>query len=391
MKKLSDAVHDIKGQPMFGILAKAQELERQGRSILHFEIGQPDFRTPQNIIDAAKKSIDVGDTKYVNSSGIRELKETLCGIVSDEFGYMPDVRQVLVSQANAVIYFLVRCVANRGDEIIIPDPGFATYYSVTSFTGTIPARVPLREENEFRMNPSDIRNAITDKTRLIIINSPQNPTGSVMTKEEIEEVAEIAEDHDLYLLSDETYSKLIYDGKHHSPSLRDECKERTILLNSFSKSYSMTGWRLGYAVGPQEVIEKMGLLLETIESCLPPFIQKAGIEAATGSQESVKRMKEEFMKRREIMVKGLNSIPGVSCITPGGAFYAFPNIKKTGMTSTEFADIMLEKAGVTMVPGNNFGAHGEGYVRLCYAASQETIIAGIERMREAIKNQLNIR
>lgn len=384
MKHLSRDAYNLVGQPMFRLLAKVNELEAQGKSILHFEMGEPNFSSPTSVVQAACDALNAGKTHYVNSMGITELRNIICDAIEAELGFRPTRNQVLITPANAVIYFLIKCVVNEGEEVIFPDPGFPTYYAAISFAGVQPVPVPLKEENAFRMSPDDIRNTITDKTRLIIINSPQNPTGAVMTKDEIEEVAIIAEEANVYLLSDEVYCKIIYDATHYSPSIRDHCQERTILLNSFSKAYSMTGWRLGYAIGPEDVIEKMGLLLQTIISCLPPFIQYAGITALTNGQEYNRQMVDTLRQRRDEIVQGLNSLPGVSYLTPDGAFYAFPNITETGLTSKQFADLMLERAGIALLPGTNFGKHGEGYVRLSYATSQKTVAEAIERMRLAI-------
>jgi aspartate/methionine/tyrosine aminotransferase len=278
---------------------------------------------------------------------------------------------------------------NPGEDVIVPDPGFPTYYSAIKFCGVNEVRVPLKEANHFRMAPEDIESRITDKTRLIIINSPQNPTGSVMTPEEIEQVAEIAERHDIYLYSDEVYARMVYDdsGPFKSPAAKDGCQERTIVANGFSKAFAMTGWRLGCVIGPENVIEKMGLLLQTTSSCVTPFIQRAGIAAIRGDQKPIIAMIEEYHGRRDLLVEGLNSLPGVSCLIPGGAFYAFPNIKGTDMTSEEFADFCLEEAGVALLPGTNFGEHGRGYVRLCYANSRENIQKGIDRMRDVLKKR----
>lgn len=385
---LAKAAYRIQGQPMFKLLAKANELERKGKKIIHFEIGEPDFDTPNHIIKAANQALMQGKTHYVNSMGIPELRENVCQLVKKDLGFKPKQEQVLISTANAVIYYVLSCVANPGDEIIVPDPGFSTYYSAINFIGLKPVRISLKEKNEFRMDPDDILKKITSKTKLIIINSPSNPTGSVMTKEEIEQVAEITQKKNIYLLSDETYSKMIYDDRHYSPGTKDKCQKRTIILNSFSKSYAMTGWRLGYAVGPIQVIEKIGLLLQTVVSCLPPFIQYAGITALKSSQKPVYKMLKEYKKRRDEIVKGLNSLPGVSCLKPEGAFYVFPNIKKTGMTSQQFADFMLEKAGVALLPGENFGPSGKGYIRMCYANSLENIKEGVKRMKIALTKQI---
>jgi aspartate/methionine/tyrosine aminotransferase len=385
--KLSRAAYTLKGSPMFKLLAKASELEAQGKKIIHFEIGDTDFETPPHIIKATVEALQAGETHYVNSMGILSLRETICEATEKELGFKPSPQQVVITPAISVIYFITRCLVNQGEEVIVPDPGFASYYSAFDFIGVRWVGVPLLEKNEFRMNPDDIRQRITDKTRLIIINSPNNPTGAVMKKEEIEEVAEIAEEKNIYLLTDETYGKMTYNYPHYSPSIQDQCKERIIILNSFSKVYAMAGFRLGWAVAPKEIAEKIGLMIQTVFSAVPPFIQYAGIAALTGDQSQILVMKEEYRKRREVIVDGLNSLPGVSCITPQGAFYAFPNITATGMTSDEFANFALEKAEVALLPGNTFGQHGEGYVRLCYANSKENIKEGLERLNKALNER----
>jgi len=387
MKKLSESANRVEGQPMFKILAHATELERQGRNVIHFEIGEPDFDTPPHINEAAKKALDEGKTHYVNSMGIHELREAICESTQRTHGFKPDINQTVVcTGANPIIYYAIAAVANPGEEVIVQDPGFPTYYSAMSYIGVKPNTIPLKEENEFRMNPDDVRKRITEKTRLIIMNSPQNPTGAVMTKSEVEEVASIAEEHDVYLLTDEIYGKMTYDQAHNSPAHRDQCRENIIMLNGFSKAYAMTGWRLGYAIGPVDVIEKMGLIQQTIVSCVPPFIQWGGIEALEGDQKVVDDMMVQFRKRRDLIVEGLNSLPGVSCITPQGAFYVFPNITGTGMTSEKFSEYMLDKAGVASCPGVYFGEHGEGFVRFSYATSLPEIEESIERMRKALKS-----
>ena len=287
--------------------------------------------------------------------------------------------------ANIAIFYAISCVANPGEEVIVPDPGFPTYYSTIKMCNVKAIRGPLLESNKFRMNPKDIEDSITEKTRMIIINSPQNPTGSVMTNDEIKMTYEIAQKHDLYLYSDEIYARMVYkDSVFNSPSVYDKCKERTIISNGFSKAFAMTGWRLGAVIGPSNVIEKMRLLLETTSSCVPPFIQKAGIEAIEGDQTLQKNMYLEYEKRRDLIVNGINSITGLDCISPGGAFYVFVNIKKTGMTSESFCDYVLEDSGVAILPGTSFGEFGEGFVRICYAVDQDEIKNALERIKKSI-------
>jgi aspartate aminotransferase len=395
MKKLSQAAHRIEGQKMFQILAKTGLLEKQGREIFHFELGDPDFATPPNIVAAAYKAIKKGETHYAPSSGLFELKETAADVTKRSRGFRPGIDQILVCPgANVIIYYAATCTVDPGEEVIVPDPGFVSYYSILNFIGAKIVRIPLKEENEFRLNPDNVEKAITPKTRMIIMNSPSNPTGAVMTRDEVQRMYEIAKKHDVYLLSDEIYARMIYKDAqtdHFSPSVFDQCTERTIIVNGFSKSYAMTGWRLGVATGPSEVISKMGLLLETTTSCVSPFIQKAGIEALLGSQEPIIDMVKKFRARRDNIVSGLNSLKGISCLSPKGALYVFPNITQTGWTSEEFADVMLSDAGVALAPGPIFGQHAEGFVRLCYANSIEYTNKAIKKMRPVLEKRMATR
>lgn len=390
MKKLSRIASRIDGQPMFKLLEKAQKLEKEGRRIIHFEIGDPDFATPKNISDAAINAIKNEYTHYVSSFGLTEFREKICEATEKSRGFRPNLDQVLITPgANIAIFYAISCIVNPKEEIIVPDPGFPTYYSTIKMCDAIPVRIPLLESNNFRMNPKDIENSITKKTKMIIINSPQNPTGSVMTEEEIKMTYEIAKKHDIFLYSDEIYARMIYKNSvFNSPSVFDKCQEHTIISNGFSKAFAMTGWRLGAVIGPSYIIEKMRLLLETTSSCVPPFIQKAGIEAIEGDQSLQKKMYEEYEIRRDLIVNGINSISGLSCVVPGGAFYVFVNIKKTGMTSEEFCDYVLEDSGVAMLPGTSFGQFGEGFIRICYAVGQSDINDALERIKISI-NKLN--
>ncbi len=385
---MSNAANRLIGQKMFQILAKAQEMERSGSSMLHFEIGEPDFMTPKNVSEAAITAIRTGDTHYVNSMGLLDFRLAAINATEKSRKFRPDLSQVLVTPgANIQIYLTLACAVNPGEEVIIPDPGFVSYASIIEFVGAVPVRVPLKEENGFRLDSNDVEAAITSKTSLIIINSPSNPTGAVMEEEQIRGVFELAKKHNIFLLSDEIYARMIYDDedcKFHSPSKYDACREHTIIVNGFSKSYAMTGWRLGVVTGPSELISKMGLLLETTLSCTPPFIQRSGIEALHGNQSIVDGMIIEYQKRRDVLVDGLNSITGIRCCKPHGAFYVFPNIRDTGLTSDGMADLLMNNAGVVVSPGNIFGENGEGYIRLCYANSVENIEKAILRMRKVI-------
>ena len=386
MTRMSKTSSQIDGQPMFKTLDKVKKLENEGKSIIHFEIGDPDFQTPQNIISAAANALNDGMTHYTSSYGLTEFRQVICETTEKSRGFKPKIEQVLVTPgANISVFYAITCLVDPGYEIIVPNPGFPTYYSTIKMCNTTPVPIELKESNSFRMNPEDIEKKITDKTRLIIINSPQNPTGSVMTKDELKKTYDIAKKYDLYLYSDEIYARMMYDNtEFHSPSIYDKCNERTIISNGFSKAFAMTGWRLGALIGPETIIERMAALLETTSSCVPPFIQKAGIEAIKGDQASVKKMYNEFKQRRDILVDGLNSIRGISCVKPSGAFYVFANIKDTNMSSEEFADYILEDASVAILPGTDFGKFGEGYVRLCYATTQTNILEALKRIKTSL-------
>lgn len=386
--ELSDAAYRLQGQPMFKILSKIKEMERQGEHVVHFEIGDPDFSTPKNIVEAGVEALRNGLTHYSDSMGDYDFRSVVAENNMNSRGFKPDIDQILVTPgANIMIYYAVRCLVNPGDEVIVQDPCFPTYLSVFNFCGVKPVGVPLYEKNGFRLNPKDLEERITDKTRLIIVNSPHNPTGAVMTKEELNEVAYIAKKNRIYLYLDEIYSRMNYgETPFYSPSVIDECKEFTFLANGFSKAFAMTGYRLGVGIGPVNVINKMGLLLQTTSSCVPSFIQKSGIEAIQGSQAEVNRMMEVYKKRRNILVKGLNEIDGIDCLMPGGSFYVFPSIKRTGLSSQEFAYNLLAEAKVGVCSGSDFGKSGEGFIRMCYATSEDEIIEGIKRMKEFVRN-----
>ncbi len=374
------------GAGIFEVLSKAKKLERDGKTILHFEIGQPDFPTPNHVKEAAKQALDDNFTGYVAAAGILELRKAIQDEINHTRGFYPTLDQILITPgANPGIYFTLRSIINHHtDEVIYSDPSFPTYGAVLNYLGCQQKPIPLKEQNEFRLDPADIEAHLTKNTKLVIINSPMNPTGSVMTPKEIDKVAELAEEHQFFLLTDEIYSKMTYDQAFHTPSIRDEAKERIIVLDGFSKAYNMTGWRLGYAVGPENIIDRMSLLVSTTISCVSSFIQKGGIAALTGPQTELQRNMEAFRKRRDAIVQGLNEVPGFSCLTPQGAFYVFPNIKETGKSSKELADFLLTEAGVACLPGTIFGKHGEGYLRFSYATSVETINKAISKIKQAL-------
>ncbi|HEY3424939.1 MAG TPA: aminotransferase class I/II-fold pyridoxal phosphate-dependent enzyme [Negativicutes bacterium] len=385
MKSFSKLTTGLLGQPMLEILSTVCAMEAAGKKVYRFEVGDAHFGAYPHIIEATKEALDNGHTKYVDSLGIPPLREAICDYTEQKLGFRPDLSQVAIMPANSVIDFVMRCVIDPGDEVIFSDPGFAVYIAVASYLGIKAVKVPVLEKNDFRLNPEDLLPLITDKTRLIITTSPQNPTGGVMTEAEILRVAEIAREKDVYLLSDEIYAENMYDDcQHYSPAVVDQCRERTIILSGFSKGHSMSGWRLGYAIGPTELIAKMGQMFETVYTCVPPFIQYAGISALKTPKELIQQRISNYKKLRDLMVAKLNDIPGITCATPKGAIYVFPNITGTGLTSKEFAKLVLEKAGVAVVPGSCFGERGEGYVRLCYVRSEETIVEACAAMKKAL-------
>ena len=381
MAELSNGSKRIYGEAAFEVLGKAQELERQGKDIIHFEIGEPDMETPDNIVQAGIQAIKNKKTHYTPSIGILELRKAVQNEVEKTRGFRPDLEQVVITPGlKPGIFFSMLAIVNPGDEVIYQDPGYPTYGSVSSFLGAKKILVPLLEENEFRMNPDDIKSKITDKTKLIIVNSPQNPTGSVITKSELNEISELAEENDIFIVSDEIYSKMTYETDHYTPTKRDEAKERTVLLDGFSKYFAMTGWRLGYMVAPVKMAERLQDFLVSAVSCTADFTQWAGVEALTCNQSFISEMMKRFKEKRDKIVKGLNTIPGFSCLSPKGAFYAFPNIKDTGLTSDECAEHILYKAGVACLPGTAFGPFGEGYLRFSYANTLDNIDLAIKRI-----------
>lgn len=375
---------NIDGQPMFKYLDRARKLEAEGRSMIHMEIGDPDFSTPQNITAAAIQALSEGKTHYTSSWGDTEFREAIREATQRSRGFTPDLNQVLVLPgANVGIFYAVFCLCDPGTEVLVPDPGFATYYSCIKMCGADPVHVPLKEEHGFRMQAEDVRKLITDKTRLLIINSPNNPTGAVMTRQELKEIYELCVEKDIYLYSDEIYSRMIYDEyDFSSPAQYDHCKTHVILSNGFSKAFAMTGWRLGALIGPAEVMERMFMLLQTTSSCVSPFIQSAGTEAINGPQDAVYEMMAEYKKRRDLLVDGMNSIKGFTCQNPGGAFYVFPNITGTGLTDVEVCERMIDEIGVVTVPGSCFGDYGAGHIRLCYATDKDSIMSAIARIKE---------
>ena len=383
MSTFSKISENLTGQKMFQILAQAKDLEKQGKDVIHLEIGDPNFNTPQNVKDAACNAIQDNHTHYAISQGLEEFRRQAAKKINHSRGFLPSVEQILVTPgANIQIYLSLLAVADPGDEIIITDPCFVSYISIINLCNLVPVKIALREENNFRLSPDDLKDAITKKTKLIIINSPNNPTGSVINKNEMNAIYKIAEKNDIYILSDEVYGRMVYEkGDFVSPSTFDHCNERVIVAHSLSKSYAMTGWRIGALMGPKELVRRMALILETITSCVSPFIQMAAIEAMNGPQTETDEMIKKIRKSRDILVSGLNSIEGISCINPGGSFYAFPNVSGLKMSGVEFSNHLLRESFVATCPGAYFGDAGKNNVRFCFATSEIKIREAIERMR----------
>ena len=373
----------------FEVLVKAKALEAQGRDIIHLEIGEPDFDTPSNIIEAGCDALRKGFTHYGPSAGMTELRAVIAQHVSEtrRVNVTPD-EVVVVPGGKPIIFFSILALAEDGDEIIYPNPGFPIYESMINYVGAKAVPIRLREELEFRLDVDELAGLINDRTKLLILNSPQNPTGGVLTKEDIDAIARAIGDRNIMVLSDEIYSRLIFEGEHHSIMSIDGMKERTILLDGFSKTYAMTGWRMGYGVMRADLATHISRLMTNSNSCTASFTQIAGIEALCGLQDVVDAMRAKFKKRRDVMVAGLNKIKGFSCRVPHGAFYVFPNITKTGWPSKKLADAILEDAGVAALSGTAFGDFGEGYLRFSVANSIENIDKALDRIDAWTKKNL---
>ena len=378
---LHERARQLAGESAFDVLRRAQELEAAGREVIHLEIGQPDFPTPAHIRAAAARALDEGHTGYGPSQGLPELRDAIAEKAGELRGLSFSPEEVVVAPgAKALLFYAINALAGPGDEVIYPDPGFPAYQSVIAHSGATPVPLPLREETGFRFDADEFRGLVSDRTRLVILNSPQNPTGGVLEREDLRAVAAAAVENDFRILSDEIYLHFCYDSPFETIASVEEASERVIIIDGFSKTYSMTGWRLGYALLPPSLVKTFDLYNVNIASCACTFSQHAAVEALRGPQDSVTSMVAEFRERRDYLVEGLNSIRGISCDTPGGAFYAFANITKTGISSAELASRLLAEAGVAVLSGASFGPCGEGYIRLSYATSMEKLRSGIERM-----------
>jgi aspartate aminotransferase len=373
----------------FEVLVKARALEAKGRDVVHLEIGEPDFDTPANIIDAATDALHKGFTHYGPSAGLPELRETIAQYVGETRRvHVTPEEVVVVPGGKPIIFFSILALAENGDEVIYPNPGFPIYESMINYVGAKAVPIRLREKLDFRLDVDELAGLINDHTKLIILNSPQNPTGGVLQEQDIEAIADAIGDRDIMVLTDEIYSRLIFEGEHHSIMSIDGMKERCILLDGFSKTYAMTGWRMGYGVMRTDLATHVARLMTNSNSCTASFSQIAGIEALRGPQESVEKMCAEFKRRRDVMVTGLNEIKGFSCLLPKGAFYVFPNIKETGWRSKKLADALLEDADVAALSGTAFGDFGEGYLRFSVATSIENIEKALDRVGEWAKKNI---
>ncbi len=370
----------------FEVLARAKEIEKTGREVIHLEIGEPDFDTPRFICDAAIEGINKGMTHYGPSAGQPAFREVIADVVAKTRGIHVTPDQVVVTPgAKPIIFYTLLACVEEGDEVIYPNPGFPIYESMINFIGGKAVPLPLREENAFSVDLKELKSLVNDRTRFIILNSPQNPTGGVITKRDIEGIAEIVHGRDLWILSDEVYGRILYDGAEaFSIASVPGMADRVIILDGHSKSYAMTGWRLGYGVMRKDLAAHITRLMTNSNSCTNVFVQHAGMKALTGPQEEVLKMVAEFKRRRDVIVRGLNEIPGIRCRTPNGAFYVFPNVKQIPMDSRELAKHLLDDAGVACLSGTAFGEHGLGYLRLSYANSVENIRKGLDRIKEYV-------
>jgi aspartate aminotransferase len=368
----------------FEVLAKARALEAKGRDIVHLEIGEPDFDTPPSIVAAGVAALERGETHYTPSAGVVELREAIAMHLQERRGVRADPAQVIVTPgAKPIMFYALLALLEEGDEAIYPDPGFPIYSSMIDFAGARGVPLPLREENGFQPDLDELRKLAGPRTKVLILNSPNNPTGGVLSREAIREIARIAIERDLWVLTDEIYGELVYDGEHRSIALEDGMAERTILLDGFSKTFAMTGWRLGYGVFPRSLVDPVTKLVTNSVSCTATFVQRAGTAALTSRPPEVDRMIAEFRLRRDAVVKGLSAVPGITCRAPQGAFYVFPNVRGLGLsTSSEVADRLLNEAGVATLAGTCFGAAGEGYLRLSYANSLANLTKAVERIAD---------
>jgi aspartate/methionine/tyrosine aminotransferase len=381
--KFATAMSRLGTETAFEVLVRARNLEAQGKNVIHLEIGEPDFDTPKHIVDAAKEALDAGYTHYGPTQGLPELREAVAEYVSRTRGIQVGPQHVcVVPGGKPIIFFPALALLETGDEVIYPNPSFPIYESMIKFSGATPVPIPLLENRGFSFDLNLFRERLSDRTRLVILNSPANPTGGVMPAEDIRTIADLLRDRDVMILSDEIYSRMSYAEEPLSIASLPGMLEKTILLDGFSKTYAMTGWRIGYGVMPEPLVEAVNKLMVNSNSCTASFTQRAGIAALRGPQEPAERMIAEFRRRRDAFVAELNTIPGFRCPMPEGAFYAFPNIEGTGWKSKALADALLDQTGVACLSGTAFGAYGEGYLRFSYANSMDNLLDAARRIRD---------
>ena len=371
----------------FEVLAKAQKLEAQGKNIIHLEIGEPDFETPENIVRAGRKALQDGFTSYNPSQGYGDLRDVVAKEISKSRGIEASGDNIVITPGGKpIMFFVIMALIESGDEVLYPNPGFPIYESMIEFCGGTAVPMQLHGDKDFNINVEEVKKQITPNTKLMIINSPNNPCGSIIGEEELSELAILARENDILILSDEIYIRFLYEGVHRSIATFPGMMDRTIILDGFSKTYAMTGWRIGYGLFPEELVEPVSRLVTNSVSCTASFTQIAAAEALVGSQDKSSAMVEEFKKRRDIVVAGLNEIEGIECATPKGAFYAFPKVDGTGMSSAEFSNKLLEEAGVAVLAGESFGRYGSGYIRLSFANSTENLQDAIYRIKQFVES-----
>ncbi|MGZ4431347.1 MAG: pyridoxal phosphate-dependent aminotransferase [Gaiellales bacterium] len=379
--RLATSLDRLGTETAFEVLARAKALEAQGRRVIHLEIGEPDFDTPAHIVEAGARALREGHTHYCPAPGLPDLRQACADHLSAHRGLGIDPARVVVAPgAKPFLFFGVLATSDPGDEVIYPNPGFPIYESVIRFAGATPVPLPIVEERGFAFTADDLAERLSPRTKLVILNSPANPTGGILDTALTQDIARVLAGHDCWILSDEVYLEMLYDAEHDSVACHEGLLDRTILLDGFSKTFAMTGWRLGYAALPEPLVEPITRLLINSVSCTAPAVQLAGVAALTGPRDEINAMLREFRTRRDAVVEGLNALPGISCVTPRGAFYAFPNVSGTGLPAKALADRLLDEAGVAVLAGTAFGAHGEGYLRLSYANSLENIQTALEAM-----------
>jgi aspartate/methionine/tyrosine aminotransferase len=382
MVPLADSLARLGTESAFSVLARAGELERRGRDVVHLEIGEPDFETPPHVVEAGIAALRAGQTRYCPTAGLPELREAAAGYLAASRGVDVSPDRVLIANgAKPFLFFTILACANPGDEIVYPDPGFPIYESAISWAGATPVPLPLHEEYDFSFDRDELERALSPRTRLVILNSPQNPTGGVISRDDLAAAAELIAQTDAWVLSDEVYWKLLYDGEFASIASEPGMLERTVVLDSCSKTFAMTGWRCGFAAVPEALVDPLTRFFVNSTSCVPPFVQRAALAALTGPMDSVEAMVAEFRVRRDLVVEGLNALPGISCRSSAGAFYAFPNVAGTGIPADELAVRLLEEAGVAVLAGSAFGAVGADNLRISYANSQESLREALGRIR----------